>query len=439
MTEFTVRSPKVLLPGPQVDLATWPVVACDQYTSQPAYWQQTEANVGTQPSTLQLILPEVYLGAGDEERIVKIHEAMRDIVAKNLLVPYQGPICVERSSRGGHGMHTRHGIMVEVDLEQYDFSKGSQSMVRATEGTIVDRIPPRIRVRSGAPLELPHVLLLFDDPANAVLGPILAAKEGAKVLYDCELMQDGGHITGRALTQAQSDHLFAALQALADPKAFAAHYGLPADSPPLLFAVGDGNHSLATAKTWWQQVKATLAPEAQATHPARWALVELINIHDPGLDFEPIHRVLFAVAQDIEAALHAAFGANVLMTPADSTRLAAQVANHTGSQAVGLVTPAGAWLVEFLHPQANLAVGTLQRFLDGWLAQGGAQGIDYVHGADVTVDLGQKPGHAGFLLPALDKGALFATVVHDGALPRKTFSMGEAWEKRYYLESRKIT
>lgn len=426
---LAVRSPQVLLPGPRVDRGRWPVVACDQFTSQPDYWAETDRLVGDAASTLRLILPEVYLGAGDEVRISAIHQAMAAILRDDLLVPHVGPILVQRTSRGAHGSHTRHGVVVEVDLERYDFARDSQSAVRATEGTIVDRIPPRLRVRAGAALELPHVLLLFDDPTDRVLGPLRARTGALTALYDQELLQDGGHLCGWALDAAGQDHLFAALAALS--------FGSPGEAP-LQFAVGDGNHSLATARTWWLQVKASL-PEAQwADHPARWALVEIENIHDPGLEFEPIHRVLFEVRRNLLADLASEFGTRMRASAVAQEHLPAIVAGYDRGQAAGVVTADGAWLVEFTEPAAKLTVATVQGWLDGWLKSGAAGGIDYVHGADVTLQLGGKPGHAGILLPAIDKSGLFASVRSDGPLPRKTFSMGEAWEKRYYFEARRI-
>jgi len=427
---LAVRSPQLLLPGPAVDRARWPVVACDQFTSQPDYWAETDRCVGDAPSTLRLILPEVYLGAGDEARIAAIHRAMGDMLARNLLELHAGPILVERISRGAHVEHARYGVVVEVDLEQYDFARDSKSAVRATEGTIVDRIPPRLRVRAGAALELPHVLLLFDDPTDSVLGPLRKRTAELSSAYDQGLMQGGGHLRGWKLDAAGQDHLFGALAALP---------GGSAGDAPMQFAVGDGNHSLATARTWWLRVKATLPEDQWADHPARWALVEIENIHDPGLVFEPIHRVLFDLRRDPLADLAAAFGPGIRTSEVPRDRLAEAVAKYDRGQAAGLLTERGAWLVEFVAPAAKLTVATVQGWLDGWLKAGGAAGIDYVHGADVTLDLGSKRGHAGVLLPAIDKAGLFASVRSDGPLPRKTFSMGEAWEKRYYFEARRIT
>ena len=442
MANIAIRQPNLLLPGPEVDLTLWPVVACDQYTSQPKYWQETEKQVGESPSTLQLILPEIYLGEGDEQRIAGIHKAMLKVLDGGLLVEHRGCVLVERTTDGPHGSRIRHGVVAEIDLEAYDYRKGSQSLIRATEGTILERIPPRVRVRAGAPLELPHIHLLIDDPQQQAIAPVAARKDHLKLLYDIKLLQGGGRVRGWAMDEAGETQLFAALENLADPAQYASQHHLGSDAPVLLFAVGDGNHSLATAKSVWETTRQRLLGEgldlaAALQHPARWALVEVMNLHDPGLSFEPIHRVLFDVRQDPLLALSEAFGGTLLQTPVKAEDLPDAVIKH-GGHVAGLCTDRGAWLLEFTQPDQHLPVATVQRWLDTWLAAGGAGHIDYVHGADVTLELGTQTGHAGLLLPAMPKDELFATVALDGALPRKTFSMGEPWEKRYYLECRKI-
>lgn len=442
MPNIAIRQPNLLLPGPKVQLPLWPVVACDQYTSQPKYWHQTEAQVGDQPSTLRLILPEIYLGAGDEQRIAAIHQAMHEVLRDDLLQEHRGCVLVERTTDGPHGPRTRYGVVAEVDLEEYDYRRGSTSLIRATEGTILERLPPRVRVRQGAPLELPHIHLLIDDPTHAAIAPLAAQRQQFRPLYDIALMQGGGRVRGWAVTEEAEAGLWQALQVLADPQPFAAQHHLSAQTPVLLFAVGDGNHSLATAKSVWETTRKQLLDNCGdlttvLRHPARWALVEVMNLHDPGLSFEPIHRVLFGVTEDPRAALLREFGADVALTQLSAGELAQAVAQHHG-HVVGLVTAEGSWIAQFSRPQQHLPVATLQTWLDRWLADGGAQQIDYVHGADVTLELGQQPGHAGFLLPAMPKDELFTTVALDGALPRKTFSMGEPWEKRYYLECRRI-
>jgi hypothetical protein len=431
-----VQIPQVWLPRAGVDLTRWAVIACDQYTSQPEYWQQVEQIVGEAPSTLHLTFPEVYLEApGAEARIQRIQSTMRQYLADGLLVPYDGMVYVERRVAG----KLRRGLVLALDLERYDYTKGSQSLIRATEGTIVERLPPRMRIRAGAALELPHILVLIDDPARTVIEPLGQARERLTPLYDFELMLGSGHLEGRLVSDpALEAGVIRALEALADPRAFASKYGVEADQAVLLFAMGDGNHSLATAKAIWEQLK----PQVGMEHPARYALVEIENVHDEGLEFEPIHRVLFGLKQELMPALQAYFGSNIAFSPCqDQAEMVARVDAAAGGtpQMIGVISPSGCGLVSVANPPSNLPVGTLQAFLDHFLKAGGAEKIDYVHGADVVARLGAQPGNIGFYVPGMHKDELFKTVILDGALPRKTFSMGEAHEKRFYMECRKIS
>ncbi len=434
------RLPRLCLPRPGTDLERWAVVACDQYTSEPDYWRRVEAFVGAAPSTLHLTFPEVYLEAPDAAaRITRIQQAMQRYEAEGLLVDHEGAVLVERTVDG----RTRRGLMLELDLEHYDFSVTSTSLIRPTEGTIVARLAPRIAVRRGAPLELPHILVLIDDPAGTVIEPLAAARASLQPLYDTALMEGGGRVAGFAVDAARGAQVVDALSALAAPAAFAARHGVPAGTPPMLFAMGDGNHSLATAKSIWDEAKARVGLD----HPSRFALVEVVNIHDPALHFAPIHRVLFGLTVDLRAALADAFGARVACTDMpDAAAMRARVqAVHDADggqgrrQAVGLITAGGRCSVaEIDAPPSPLAVGTLQPVLDRLLAQGGAASIDYVHGDDVVERLGAQPGCAGFHLAGLGKHELLTRVVKEGPLPRKTFSMGEAHEKRFYMEARRI-
>jgi uncharacterized protein (DUF1015 family) len=332
----------------------------------------------------------------------------------------------------------RRGLVLALDLERYKYSKGSQSLIRATEGTIIERLPPRIRIREGAQLELPHILVLIDDPQRTVIEPLGEAKRSLKKIYDFELMAGSGHLAGYLVNDVHSESgVIQALQKLADPKAFSARYGVGEEQKVLLFAMGDGNHSLATAKAIWEKVKDTVGPD----HPARYALVEIENVHDAGLSFEPIHRVLFGVKQDYLAAMQAHFGAQHVRYEKCTGReeMVASVDTAAGiPQVIGVVSPQGYGLVKVAAPTSNLPVGTLQTFLDGFLKNGGAEKIDYVHGEEVVCSLGDQSGNLGFYLPGMEKSDLFKTVILDGALPRKTFSMGEAHEKRFYMECRKI-
>jgi len=330
--------------------------------------------------------------------------------------------------------------MLALDLEHYDFTKGSSSLIRATEGTIIERLPPRMKIREGAALEFPHILVLIDDALRSVIEPLQAAKDSLEKLYDFELMQGSGHLAGYQVSPELESGVIAALRELAQPDVFAQKYGVK-DRPVLLFAMGDGNHSLATAKAIWEKIKVGVPKAEWEAHPARFALVEIENVHDEALEFEPIHRVLFGLKQDFLAALGAHFGSNLQVTPVPSAEEMVKRVDAAGGtcQVIGLIGPGGRFgLIEIEKPSSNLPVGTIQAFLDAFLKAGGAEKIDYVHGADVTIQLGSQPGNIGIYLPGMHKSDLFKTVILDGALPRKTFSMGEAHEKRFYMEARKI-
>ncbi|GAB4523758.1 MAG: DUF1015 domain-containing protein [Anaerolineales bacterium] len=429
-----VQIADILLPRPGIDLHKWAVIACDQFTSEPEYWAQVAQIVGDAPSTLNLVLPEVYLEDADTpQRVEKIQQTMRDYEAQGVFTTYPTLVYVERSVAG----KTRKGLMLALDLEHYDYTKGATSLIRATEGTIVERLPPRMKIRQGAPLELPHILVLIDDPEGTVIEPLTAQKERLAPLYDFDLMMDSGNLKGYAVQNSDLEaQVIAALQKLAQPEIFAAKYGLPADTPVLLFAMGDGNHSLATAKAIWEKIK----PQVGMNHPARYALVEIENVHDSGLAFEPIHRVLFGLKDDIFAGMQAYYGEHYAYHPvASEAAMHAHVKQGAADRhVIGVVTPQGFGALEIAHPTSNLPVGTLQAFLDGFLKAGGAEKIDYVHGSETVTRLGRQTGNIGFFLPGMDKSDLFKTVILDGALPRKTFSMGEAHEKRFYMEARRI-
>ena len=435
VSDVGIQIPQVYLPKPGTDLKKWAVIACDQFTSQPEYWHDVEKIVGDAPSTLNLTFPEVHLEKpGGAERIQSIQAAMRKYMDEGILQPHEGFVYVERSVAG----KTRKGIILCLDLECYDYTKSSTSLIRATEGTIVDRLPPRMKIREGATMELPHILVLIDDPKRTVIEPLMAAKSKLEKLYEFDLMLDSGHLAGYAVSGNYENQVVEALRGLAKPETFAAKYGIGSDKPVLLFAMGDGNHSLATAKAIWEKIKS----QAGMDHPARYALVEIENVHDEGLEFEPIHRVLFGLKKDIYAALETTFGANYSYTPVASAEAMVKAVDNPNSekQAVGLVGGGKQFgVVEIAHPSSNLPVGTIQAFLDPFVKDGGAEKIDYVHGEDVTIRLGGQPGNAGIYLPGMSKSDLFKTVILDGALPRKTFSMGEAREKRFYMEARKIS
>ncbi len=414
---------EVYLPATECDLSKWSVVACDQFTSQPEYWDEVSDFVGDAPSTLKITLPEIYLEQdGVDARISAINANMKSYLADGVLKSAGTRyIYVERTQRDGV---CRRGLMGVVDLEEYNYMPGSQSLIRATEGTVLERIPPRVRVREHAALELPHIMLLIDDPEKTVIEPLAQGAAGFETAYDFPLMQDSGSIKGYFVDDAASDKIGAALAKLADPQVGAEKYGV-SDKGVLLFAVGDGNHSLATAKECYERIKKTVSAEEAAVHPARYALVEVVNVHDDALEFEPIHRVLFDIdADNLLAKLREYY--KVSDTEID------------GAQSFDYCCAGSAGTLWIENPKSNLAVGTLQIFLDEYLKNNAGR-IDYIHGDDVVNQLGTQPGNIGFLLPPMAKEDLFKTVLIDGALPRKTFSMGHAWDKRFYLETRKIT
>lgn len=434
--DIGVLVPEVQLPTAGTDLTKWAVIACDQFTSEPEYWREVERTVGPAPSTLKLTFPEVYLETvGKEERIAAIQATMRKYLDEKLLQPQEGLVYVERRVDD----KLRRGLLLGLDLERYDYNKGSSSLIRATEGTIVERLPPRMKVREGAALELPHILVLIDDPQGTVIEPVGRSRGELRKLYDFDLMMGSGHLTGFLVDEQRERNVVAALQKLAEPETFQEKYAAGPDTPVLLFAMGDGNHSLATAKAVWEKMK----PQVGADHPARYALVEIENVHDEGLHFAPIHRVLFNLKRSLMAELRTTFGADLRYVPVQTaaemtSRIeAARGGPHLIGLTLGGSSPTFA-VLEISHTSSNLPVGTLQAFLDPFIKGGGAEKIDYVHGGEVVVRLGSQPGNASFYLPPMAKSSLFQTVILDGVLPRKTFSMGEAREKRFYMEARKI-
>ncbi|OGD22231.1 MAG: hypothetical protein A2W03_09020 [Candidatus Aminicenantes bacterium RBG_16_63_16] len=439
---LAVGRPEVLLPRQGLDLTKWAVVACDQYTSEPEYWNKVQEFVGEEPSTLNLIYPEVYLGEADpDSRIARIREHMKLYLDRRIFEEYEGFIYVERQTGAG----VRKGLLACLDLESYDYRKGAESLIRATEGTILSRIPPRVRIREGAPLELPHIMVLIDDPQNSVLGPVEARRDNLRKLYDFDVMRGSGRLRGFAVEgDALEMAVIGGLKTLADPRVFARKYGLKPETPVLLYAMGDGNHSLATAKSIWEKSREASGDRCAAMgSPLRYALVEVVNLHDPALVFEPIHRVLFDLVPGrniVEEFIMFYSGRSRYSDCQTPLMMRALVDGQpAGGHRIGLILPEGMGVLEVDKPDSNIAVGTLQNFLDAFMSEKkGAQEIDYVHGAETVMRLGQEHGSAVFYLPAMDKRQLFKTVILDGALPRKTFSMGEAWEKRFYMEARRL-
>jgi uncharacterized protein (DUF1015 family) len=413
-----------LLPGDilmpdfsQVAGEQWAVVACDQYTSEPEYWSAVETKVGDAPSTLKLTLPEIYL-ENAEARVPEIHAAMDDY-ARNLLVTHQNKmIYLERTQSNGL---VRRGLVGMIDLEHYDYNKGSRSLVRATEGTVLERIPPRLAVRRGAALELPHVMLLIDDLQKTVIEPIAARAAQLEVAYDFPLMQKSGAVKGYFVDSVGIGRVTNALEKLLSPELQRKKYG--DGVAPLLFAVGDGNHSLATAKAAYEEIKAQYGDKA-LYHPARYALAEVVNLHDEALHFEPIYRVLFGVDPD-----------EVL---AELEQYSFSLSGGAAPQQAKFISNTRKGTIHFGAPSEQLVVGTLQTFIDRYLATHEGASVDYIHGSRTVEALAAKENAVGFLFGGMEKSELFRAVMHDGALPRKTFSMGAAADKRFYLECRKI-
>ena len=406
-------STDILLPK-SADMHRWAVIACDQFTSDTAYWQRVADTVGNEASTLHMILPEAHLGSADEAACVKkINETMDAYLANDVFTTYSGAyVYVERTLLNGS---VRPGLIGAVDLDAYDYNMGSVSAVRATEKTVLERIPPRQRVRKDAGIEFPHVLMLCDDDKKQLLEPIAAIKGQLPMLYDFDLMEGGGHITGW-LVQGEAAQAFDAR--LDDYIASVPAKYADLKGAPVTLAVGDGNHSLATAKSCYEALKAANPGVDLSNHPARYALVELENIHDDSQVFEPIHRILFGVngkqlLEDLKA-----------------------VCAEEGF-AVEYVMGAERGTLYLDKAKGELAIAVLQEFLDQWMKQNPCE-IDYIHGDEEVIELAQKENAVGFLVPSMEKHQLFRGVISGGVLPRKTFSMGHAREKRYYLEGRKI-
>lgn len=406
--------PEILLPKAGTDLSKWSVVACDQFSSERHYWEKVREIVGEAPSTLRLILPECYLEDGDTEARVEAINAEMKRVLETVLEPLEpGFVLIDR--RTAHAP-SRKGLVLAVDLEAYSFEAGAESLIRPTEGTILKRLPPRMAIRRGATLDLPHILLLLDDPQRTVIEPLFSVRENFKKLYDFELMQGGGSIAGWHVPAEALGDTVTALEKLA--------------SGGFLFAVGDGNHSLAAAKSLWEERKAA---GAGPDDPARWALVEVENIHDEGLHFHPIHRVLFGVSVDaVLDEMKKALGGRMEAGTADPAP------KTEAGHVIGVVSEKGEGRFVFKPKEERMTVEFFQEFLDEYLAKHPEVTIDYIHGEEAVREMGSKPGNAGFTMPPLDKSVFFRRMVEVGPYPRKTFSIGEATEKRYYLESRKL-
>lgn len=411
----------ILLPDfSKVEGRNWAVIACDQFTSEPVYWAKAKQETDGQVSTLNLILPEVYLSEA-KNRVPEINRTMQAYLSEQILTEHKDAmIYLERTQSDGR---VRHGIIGKIDLEQYDYATGADSLVRATEQTVLERIPPRVAIRRNAPLELPHVMVLFDDPEQTVIEPLATSSNDFEIAYDFDLMLGGGHVCGKWIPKAEQNRILESLDARISSAEMSKLYGADHLSP-LLFAVGDGNHSLAAAKAAYEEIKQKIGIDQAKNHPARYALVEIVNLHDPALHFEPIYRVLFQVdPQDVVRELEA-------YSESLNGNEAEQNVQYFSERLFGEVI--------FKHPSQQLAVGTLQKFLDEYISRHAGARLDYIHGTDSVRALSEKADAIGFLFGGMEKSQLFRTVIYDGVLPRKTFSMGHAEDKRYYLECRKI-
>ena len=426
----------MLLPAPEIDLEKWAVVACDQYTSQPDYWCKVQKLVGDAPSTLRLTLPEIWLEETDApERIKAIGRTMEEYQTNGLLRPTApGMMLVRRQMEGVTA--PRWGLVMAVDLEAYDYREGSNSPIRPTERTVPQRIPARLAVRETATLELPHILLLIDDPQRSVIEPVVAIRDELEKAYDTPLMLGGGQLTGWFIPEGPlPDKIQQALETLAAPERLRERYGAPADAPALQFATGDGNHSMAAARARWEQIRETLTPQQRLEHPARWALAEVVNLQDESLEIEPIHRLVAGVNPQtvLQDAVNyfAAQGAHAQLLEQAPEKEDPWAVRWVAGEKTGwlCIQPNGRWA---------LPVAALQAFLDDRLPHWQGAKPDYIHGEETLCNLCAGAQSIGFVLPEFRKEDLFRGVVLDGVLPRKTFSMGRAQDKRYYMEARRI-
>lgn len=403
-----IKSMPILLPKKNIDLSKWAVVACDQYTSEKAYWENLSKYVGDSYSTLNIVFPEVYLGHGDENRIAKINDTMRSYIKDDIFDVFENCfVLVDRVTADGK---RRLGLVIAVDLEEYDYSPSSNARIKATEGTVIERIPPRVKIRKNALLELPHVMLLMDDREQKIIESLYENKDKLEKLYDFDLNMNGGHIAGYKVDNV--DEVINKIYGLLDKDYQRRIYG---KETSILFSVGDGNHSLATAKTHWDNVKRTLSEKERENHPARYALCELVNLNGEGLDFEPIHRVVFGVTKSDVEKMQERFneGASVEMVLDEET-----------------------YYIK-ANENAPKAIDEIQSHLDELVKEGKAS-VDYVHGRQNTLDVAKSENGLAIFMPTIKKEELFSYIIEKGVLPRKSFSMGEANDKRYYLEAKYI-
>ena len=405
---MTVKIPKILLPSKDIDPTKWAVIACDQFTSQPDYWERLDDLVGDAKSTLKLIYPEAYLERDDKEALTQaINDTMQEYLAQGVFSEVEDFVLVDRQIADGRH---RIGLMISVDLDDYEYTPFNTALIKATEKTVVERLPARIAVRKGASIELPHIMLLMDDDKD-ILGELYANRDSMDKLYDFTLNMGGGRLVGYRVKD--SEKVRSRLEELASGEVSKSKYGV---EQSIMFVVGDGNHSLATAKECWENIKKTLTPEQTLTHPARYALCELVNLHDSSLEFSPIHRVMFNVGEEFISYLQDRLVGD------DTT-----IANYKDKQ----------YLLH-INSSPSDAIADIQQAIDDYLATHSKAYVDYVHGEEYTLDVARSNDAVAIFMPTISKQSLFGYVARRGVLPRKSFSMGHAEDKRYYMEAKLI-
>jgi len=401
------------------DMKKWSVVACDQFSSQPEYWERLESEISGAPSTLYLMLPEAFLESRDQfEQAEKINAQMEKYIKDGVFTTIKNSyIYIERTLKDGS---LRRGLIGALDLDEYDYGKASKTPVRATEGTVEDRLPPRVKVRSGASLEMPHIMVFVDDETDALMGTLSRQSQNLTKLYDFELCADGGHIKGFQVSGVAADAASDIIEGFSDKETLRSRYG---DLAPAIFAMGDGNHSLATAKKCWEAIKPTLSAQEAREHPARYSLVELVNIHDAAVEFEPIHKVVFETEPQSFLQEAKAFWA---------------AQNKDGAcHTLKIITQNDCEEIEVCGLMIGELIGKAEDFCQSYMAKHGGK-IDYIHNDETAIEMGARSGCAAILLPTLGKGELFPSIIKSGPFPKKSFSIGHAQDKRYYLECRKI-
>lgn len=402
-----IKAVDILLPKKKYDLSLWSVIACDQFTSQPDYWQSVEEITKNAVSTYHIVYPEIYIGQNEQERIESINSTMEYYLKKKVFRTIDKSfILTERTTREG----VRAGLIIGIDLEDYEFEPDNDALIKATEATVKERIPVRVNIRKNAPLELPHIMLLMDDRTCSVIEPLFENRKKLKKLYDFNLMKDGGNIKGYRVKK--TNEIIDKIYSLLDGNVLYEKYK---SDKKFLFAVGDGNHSLATAKACWENIKKELSEDEKANHPARFALVELVNLHCDALKFSPIHRVVTGAGEDFMEGLM----------------------KFEGS-AKGEVLYHGVRMRFKVPESPSEAIKVIQEYIDTYLEKHQNAKVDYIHGDEYLKEVALKSGGIGIYMPTLPKDELFDYILKYGILPRKSFSMGEAEDKRYYLESRVI-